>query len=35
LLFDRDALIAAADESGISIEAFAPAPAAASATERA
>src|SRR5271154_4361360 len=35
LLFDRDALIAAADESGISIEAFAPAPAAESATERA
>jgi DUF1009 family protein len=33
LLFDRDALIAAADEAGITIEAFAP--AAASATERA
>jgi DUF1009 family protein len=33
LLFDRDALIAAADEAGISIEAFAP--AAASATEHA
>jgi UDP-2,3-diacylglucosamine hydrolase len=35
LLFDRDALIAAADEAGITIEAFAPASAAASATERA
>jgi DUF1009 family protein len=35
LLFDRDALIAAADEAGITIEAFAPASAAASGAERA
>ena len=34
LLFDRDALIAAADEAGIAIEAFAPGSATASRTER-
>jgi DUF1009 family protein len=34
LLFDRDALIAAADEAGITIEAFAPASAAGSGAER-
>jgi len=35
LLFDRDALIAAADEASITIEAFAPAEPAAAAQDRA